>query len=166
MTFSGNFGSRISIEQAAVAREISQFKFFKMGNDNYFMGWHTTSISKRTSELKLDLPKFYPDQMPELFVTSPRTLWKYGGGTINSIGLSHAFHTQENGPNGCVQICHFKYNNWDASKNCVGVFFKGMLWLEAYDVHLITGKDIATILDIWKRSLNYGKGTRKGSTDY
>ena len=162
MTFSGSFDLRMRIEQAAVARELPQFEFFQKWNDNCFMGWHTTLTSRRNFQLKLILSKFYPDQMPKLYVTHPRTLWKHGGGTTNSIGVSHAFHTRGNGPDGCVQICHFSDSSWDASKNCVGILFKGILWLEAYDVHLITGMDIATILNKWKKEFKLWERNKKG----
>ena len=146
------YSSRIKVEQAIMAKELPQFKLFNFGSKRYFTGWHTTTTGRHRYQLRLVLPKWYPDQMPKLYVTSPRILRKYGRGTINSmVGVSHAFHIQEKGADGCVQICHFMSASWDASKTCVGIFFKGILWLEAYEVHLSTGMDIAEILDQWKR---------------
>ena len=141
---------RLQVEKGIMARELPQFIFFEIGNDSYFQGWHIVSTGL-LYQLKLVLSEWYPDQMPSLYVTYPLILWKYGGNTINSEGVSHAFHTFSNGPNGCVQICHFKSENWDASKTCVGVLFKGILWLEAYAMHFVTGMTIADILEQWKR---------------
>jgi len=147
---------RLQLERRIMARELPQFMFYRFGNEAYFQGWHGVS-SGLLFQLKLVLWEWHPDQMPSLYVSYPLILWKYGGNTINSEGVSHAFHTLSNGPNGCVQICHFKSEHWDASKTCVGVFFKGILWLEAYAVHLVTGMTIADILDEWKRRAIWGE---------
>ena len=64
-------------------------------------------------ELEVHLSRDYPDEMPKLYVISPTSLPKHGNqGTVNSCGLSHDFHTRPNGPNGCVQICHFHSSAW------------------------------------------------------
>lgn len=182
---------RLQLEKEAMQNELYHFKLYQSGNDIYFKGRHITSTTRKSFQLKLVLPKGYPDRMPNLYVLSPKTLWKrincrktnpfkvviplpiresvislasrktiISTGfdndlgiieTINSVGSSHAFHTLSNGPDGCVQICHFKSEFWDASKTCVGVLFKGLLWLEAYDIYLKTDMSIASILSNWKR---------------
>ena len=150
---------RLQLERAITAKELPQFQFYEMGGDRYFEGWQRTSTGGLYL-LKLVLSAWYPDQMPSLYVTYPLILWKYGGNTINSEGVSHAFHTLNNGPWGCVEICHFKRENWDASKTCVGILFKGILWLEAYGVHFVTGMSIADILKEWERRQRWdGKKT-------
>lgn len=147
-----DFKSRLQFEKSIMQNEMPQFLLYQTGNANYFYGCQTTTTLGLLYTLKLTIPTWYPDEMPSLFVVSPLTLPKYGGlGTINNEGISHAFHTQENGPGGCVQICHFQHDYWDASQTCVGVFVKGILWLEAYETHLRTGKDSAEILKNWKR---------------
>jgi hypothetical protein len=143
--------SRTREEKKIIAKELPQFKLFKVGNKIYFEGWHTTTTSRLNFQLKLPVPIGYPDVAPALYVTYPSILRKYGGGTINSIGISHAFHTFGKGPGGCVEICHIGTGNWDASKTCVGILFKGMLWCEAYAVHLRTGLNISEILENWRR---------------
>jgi len=145
------FKSRIQMENAIMILKMPQFKHYHRGGLSSFMGWQKTSAGNHQYQLKLSLPAWYPDETPSLYVISPQTLWKYGGATVNSVGTSHAFHTLENGPGGCVQICHFNPENWDASKTCVGVFIKGILWLEAYEMHLVSGMNIAEILKQWKR---------------
>lgn len=144
--------SRLELERAILEREMPQFQLFGLESERYFLGWHTTRISQLRCQLKLVIPSAYPDAMPSLYVSSPKTLLKHGNlGTINWEGTSHAFHTLQNGLAGCVQICHFKPELWDASKTCVGVLIKGLIWLEAYDAHIVTGRNIADILDEWKR---------------
>ena len=140
--------SRLGLEKALVSRELPQFQIYKSGDKVYFKGWQKTSYRSQDYQLKLALPRWYPDDMPSLSVIYPKILPKYGSmRTVNAEGTSHAFHTLSNGPGGCVQICHFKQEMWDASKTCVGVLMKGIMWLEAYERHLRTGKTIAEIID-------------------
>ena len=51
-------------------------------------------------------------------------------------------HTLSNGPNGEVQICHWRDDRWHSGITFNRVLMKAMLWLEAYDQHLSTGYDI------------------------
>jgi hypothetical protein len=136
-----------------MAEEMPQFRLFQTRSGAYyFRGWQKTTVGETNYELKLLIPTLYPDEMPKLYVTSPTALWQHGfRRMVNIEGTSHDFHTLENGPGGCVQICHFKTALWDASRTCVGVFAKGLLWLEAYEVHLRTGRSITDTLSQWKR---------------
>ena len=145
MTLQG-FEQRIQIEKAIMSKEMPQFKPFRNGGEHYFEGWYSTSTGNRY-QLRLVLPAHYPDKQPNLYVISPRILPQYGEGTINSQPSSHQFHTSPNGPGGCVQICHFSTDTWDASCTAVGVMIRGLLWLEAYSLHLLNGKTIADILE-------------------
>lgn len=136
---------RLNLERQLLARELPQFSLRTNGNGAYVTGWQGTSRSGRRYELKLVLPEYYPDEEPELFVVSPHILRKRRGGTVNDEGTSHAFHTLDNGPCGCVKICHDK-DGWDASKTCVSVMMKAICWLEGYEAHLATGRDIADFM--------------------
>jgi hypothetical protein len=160
------FKTRLHSEEAIMVKEMPQFRLYQMNHERYFEGYHTTSTNSKCYKLKLAIPDYYPDEMPKLYIVSPSLLFcrfrdvqtiialgmSYGLQTINSMGITHAFHTLENGPGGCVQICHFKSALWDASKTCIAVLMKGILWLEAYEVYLNTGMDISTVLNKWKRS--------------
>lgn len=140
---------RIQIERAYMAREFPQFMFYQYRDTAYFQGWHTTSYG-HLYQLKLLLPERYPDQIPELYVTYPFPLRRYDGMPIP--GISHDFHTIGNRSDG-VKICHFNDASWDASKTCVGVFCKGIIWLECHSQHLVTGGTIAEILNRLERRL-------------
>jgi hypothetical protein len=147
--------SRIRLEQAIVSHELPQFRLYDLGNDVYFEGWQATSSKFNRYRLKVVLPLWYPDDMPCLYISYPQVFYRQGyRGTINSEGTSHAFCTSANGPRGCIQICHSSQSDWDASKTCVGVLMKGILWLEAYETYLSTGRNIAEIMDIWKKEVS------------
>jgi len=146
--------ARLNYEKRIMAEYLPQFQLYRSGVNPYFNGYYTTPTNKKSFNLKVNILPWYPDEMPELYVTSPLNLYTCKGfDTINSKGISHEFHTLSNGPNGCVQICHFKTENWDASKTCIGVLFKGILWVQAYEMHLVTRKSIADILENWKRRM-------------
>ena len=134
---------RLYLERQLLARELSQFSLHLDDDIAYVIGWQGTSRRSKRYQLVLVLPEYYPNEKPELFVTSPRVLQRHGSwGTVNDMGTSHAFHTLDNGPGGCVHICHDD-GGWEASKTCVSVLMKGVCWLEAYEAHLATGRNIA-----------------------
>ena len=134
---------RLALERQILARELPQFYFYNMTGNTYVTGWQGTSSGYCNYLLNLDLGPGYPDVMPRLYVDSPKTLWTYQNrGTINSMGLSHDFHVLGTDSAGCVEICHTKGELWDPTMTCVAVMMKGIVWLEAYDAHLCTGRPI------------------------
>jgi len=147
-----SISQRILDEKALLEKTLSQFKLHRIGNEWCFIGWQTASIRNWKFQLMVPIPKYYPDQMPEQYVIVPTVLNKYGGGTINEKECSHDFHTGKRGPQGCVTICHYRESTWDASHTCLGIFTKGILWIEAYASHLVTGCTIADILDKWTKN--------------
>ncbi len=146
------FKNRILVEKAVMSKIFPGARFSWEGNSCKFELWYTTTASGNQYLLSLKLSEYFPDSMPELYVISPVTLWKHGySSSINSLGVSHDYHTNSNGPGGCVQICHFKSEYWDASKTSVAVFVRGLIWLESYDIHLKTGMSINEIISNLKR---------------
>ena len=144
---------RLQFEQKIVARHYPEFHLHFLLNETYFAGSYTTTTSGKHYVIRLDIPIFYPDEMPRLYVINPQTLWENGyKGKINDVGISHSYHTNENGHGGCVQICHTY--SWDASHSCLEVLLKAKLWLEAYDKHFKTGMTICEILEKVERRLS------------
>lgn len=135
---------RLAVEQKLLAKYMPDFRFYDPRGDTYVEGWAQTRGGK-SFKLKVMLPPEYPYAKPSLYVMSPVTLPRHGGqGTVNDVGCTHSFHTLENGPDGCVQICHTR--GWDASITLVKVLLKGIVWMEAYSAHLRTGCEIADYL--------------------
>jgi hypothetical protein len=52
-------------------------------------------------------------------------------------------HTLANGPRGEVQICHWRDDRWHSAITLNKVMIKVVLWLEAYEQYLSSGKAIA-----------------------
>jgi len=145
-----NFESRLRTEEAIMAKKLPQFKLLHKNAQYYFEGWYSTSTGDRF-QLRLVFTTHYPDEMPRLYVVSPKNLRKYSQGFINLEASSHEFHTSPNGLGGCVQICHFSRDSWDASCTAVSAMIRGLLWLEAYSLHLLNGKSIADNIEEAKK---------------
>ena len=136
---------RLALEEKLLLKYMPGFYFYDKMGATYISGCYRPNGASREYEIRIDIPFDYPYEKPELFIISPVILWKHGNrGTVNDEGVSHAFHTLEAGHGGCVQICHTL--DWDASLTCVKVILKAILWCEAYEGHLQTGKDIAEFL--------------------
>ena len=52
-------------------------------------------------------------------------------------------HTLTPSTNGMVQICHWRDNRWHSGIVLQKVFLKGLIWIEAYEQHIATGRDLA-----------------------
>jgi len=134
---------RLAFEESILRKYMSNFQFYNRAGDTFIEGWMTTNAGK-SYKIRVQLPPNYPFEEPDVYIVSPRTLWKYRHqGTINDAGLSHGFHTAPS-CNGYVRICHTKY--WSASDTCLRVLIKVALWLEAYEGHRRTGRRIADYL--------------------
>lgn len=134
---------RMDLESRNLQQELPQFTlYYDRYLTPYVIGMVTTTVDRNLYELKLDIGPSCMDRKPKLYVTYPKVLKGYRWHkSINQRGASHAFHTWENGPGGCVQICHSRY--WDASKCCIDICLRGILWVELYDAYLRDGRSIA-----------------------
>ena len=133
---------RLAFERRLLERKMPQFRFYDLTGNTYIAG-HARTNSGRSYGVRVELPPDYPFDEPSLFITSPRRLPTDCGGSVNDEGTSHAFHTHDNN-GGYVRICHT--GSWDASRTCIQVLTKVHLWLEAYEGHLRTGRDLANFL--------------------
>jgi len=78
-----------------------------------------------------------------MYVNYPNPLKMANGAPISSLGVSHKMHTLAPDANGMVQICHWRDARWHSAIVLQKVFLKGLLWIEAYEQHLATGRDLA-----------------------
>ena len=100
-----------------------------------------TTNANKSYTLRVQIPADFPNSVPILLVTKPsRPLRKKDGG---SLGFEdHSWGTHD----GFTQICHYKPCLWSAENTLYEIFMKGLIWLEAYDAHLSTGKPIRNFL--------------------
>lgn len=140
-----NLIERLTYEnQVLIADGMGQFQVYRGDNGGYYLwGEHQTNAGNLYS-LGAPLPSGFPETRPPLYIYRPNPLRGFGNvRTISSYGLSHAMHTLQSGPNNEVQICHWRPDRWHSGITLNKVMLKAILWLEAYEQHISTGKDIA-----------------------
>ena len=139
---------RLRLEQAILQKDgLTQFDIYLDESMNQYYLWGTQKTNAGGSfVLWIPIPAYYPTQRPPLYIARPRVLGRYGGRTVNELGVSHDMHTLGNGPNGEVQICHWRDDRWHPGLTLNKVMLKGLIWLEAYEQHLATGQTIASFV--------------------
>ena len=137
---------RIDFEEVLAKEYVPCFKKYTRRGIHFFSGWITATKLKRRYKLRLVLPPEYPfGGAPRMFIVSPRVLHMYGGqGTINSLGISHAFHTVSDGPGDQIEISYT--GSWDASCTCLMAIIKSIAWISGYEEHVRTERDIKDVL--------------------
>ena len=136
---------RMVVENEILQREgFDQFTvYYNRDSDAYWAVGNATSNSGRQYRLYIPLPSGYPHQRPPMYVTEPNPLKMFDGSLLSGQGVSHAMHTLTPHANGWPQICHWRDARWHAGIVLQKVFLKGLLWIEAYEQHLTTGRPLA-----------------------
>lgn len=136
---------RLALEHQVLQREgFDQFSVYHYASDDSYSASGTASAnSGRQYRLWIPIPSGYPNQRPPMYVTSPDPLRMFDGSLVSSLGVSHQMHTLTPLSNGWPQICHWRDTRWHSGILLQKVFLKGLLWIEAYEQHLATGRSIA-----------------------
>jgi hypothetical protein len=136
--------NRMAVEHQILQREgFDQFSVWhQKSDDSYYASGYATSSSGKKYYLYCPLPSGFPLQRPPLYLTEPKPLLTADGTCITALGVSHNMHTLT--PLGdMVQICHWRDPRWHSGIVLQKVFLKGLLWIEAYEQHLATGRPLA-----------------------
>jgi ubiquitin-protein ligase len=137
---------RLAQEEAALRSFMPGFQFYNRFTGTY-VGGDWMSNTNRQYQIRIYVPKAYPDDIPHTYVTSPSPLYGYGvGNRIEAYGDSHSMHTWKTDQPGWVKICIVRPEDWSAAYSLVKVLRKAMLWLTAYECHLDDGTPIANFL--------------------
>lgn len=136
---------RLATEHQILQNEgFSQFSVYHQADgDIYYASGTATSSSGQNYRLWMPIPSGFPTQRPPLYIRDPNPLRMASGASISALGVSHAMHTLTPHDNGYVQICHWRDARWHSGIVLQKVFLKGLLWIEAYEQHLATGRDLA-----------------------
>lgn len=135
---------RIEQEQIILQRYFAKrFVFVGLNTINPYVDLGLQSNSKKVYRIRVELPSDYPNSLPKVFMTLPKPLRNHAGSPITEV--SHAMHTLSPS-NGDVQICHYKPGNWNPNVTIYKIALKVRIWIEAYEGHLRTGKDIDSFL--------------------
>jgi hypothetical protein len=135
---------RLGLEHEVLQGEgFDQFSvYYDRSADTYYAEGTATASSGRQYRLYVPIPSGYPNECPPMYVTDPNPLRMANGGLISALGVSHEMHTLTP-RNGWVQICHWRTERWHSKILLMQVFLKGLVWLEAYEQHLATGRPLA-----------------------
>lgn len=137
--------NRIVIEHEVLHREgFDQFSVYQdRSADTYWALGTASTNSGHQYRLYSPLPSGYPYQRPPLYVIEPCPLRMFDGSLVTAQGVSHQMHTLTPHSNGWVQICHWRDARWHSGILLQKVFLKALIWLEAYEQHLSTGRPLA-----------------------
>lgn len=103
-----------------------------------------TCSNDKEYTLRVYLPSDFPNSCPSMIVSSPpKCLKRKNGSSLNH--SSREDHTLSS-KDGCTQICHCRANSWRNDYSLYDVITKGLVWLEAYEVHLQNGYPLNTYL--------------------
>lgn len=136
---------RLALEHKVLQEEgFDQFSvYWYRSTDSYEASGVASSNSGRAYSLAIPIPSGYPQQRPPMYLTDPCPLLMADGSRISALGTSHNMHTLSPSSSGQVQICHWRDNRWHSGILLRKVFLKGLLWIEAYEQHLKTGRPLA-----------------------
>ena len=136
---------RLYLEDQLLLREgFDQFRVYHHADgDSYSAAGTATTNSGHNYFLYAPIPSQFPQQRPPLYITTPESLRMANGSLVSSVGVSHQMHTLTPHALGWPQICHWRDARWHAGILLHKVFLKALIWLEAYEQHLATGRPLA-----------------------
>lgn len=135
---------RLAVEKKAIDKYFPNFEVKDPLENTYWIG--TIVTNKGTQYIvRINIPVQYPEQPPKTYIVSPHPLYTFDGTNLLDIGTSHKMHTFES-TNGYVQMCLYRSECWSAEYTLISCLKKARIWLEAYDEHLDTGKEMCDIV--------------------
>lgn len=134
---------RLQMEKMVLARKLpsSAYVFKDMGTSNPYVVIGTITNSKNVYTIRIDLDSF-PNSVPKAFVT--KMLFNKDGNRMDSASASMHTLTSEHG---FTRICHYGTNSWTPMVSIYKIYIKCRLWLEMYEAHLRSGKNIDYFLN-------------------
>ena len=112
------------------------YRFMDMGTSKPYLVIAARTNRHNVYTLRIELDKF-PNEIPKVFVT--RMLYMRSGSEMD--GVSASMHTLSS-EHGWTRICHYGSQAWSPKVTLFKIYAKCRLWLEAYEGHLATGRDI------------------------
>jgi hypothetical protein len=136
---------RLVLEHEILQREgFTQFAvYYERSDDSYYAAGYVNSNAGYRYRLWIPIPVGYPQQRPPMYITEPHPLLMRDQTPVSALGVSHKMHTLTPLANGMVQICHWRDNRWHSGIVLQKVFLKGLIWIEAYEQYIATGRDLA-----------------------
>lgn len=136
---------RLVLEHEVLQREgFTQFSVYQdKVADTYYAAGVTLSNAGYKYRLYISIPSGYPHECPSMYITDPLPLLMADRTPLTRLGVSHQMHTLAPSTNGMAQICHWRPARWHSGILLQKVFLKGLIWIEAYEQHIDTGRPLA-----------------------
>ena len=100
--------------------------------------------NKRKYVLRVHISNDFPNSCPSVVVISPNGILRRANGSFlrTASRNDHVLPSKD----GFTQICHFRSHIWMGDATLSQVVKKGVIWLEAYELHLQTGDPLDKFL--------------------
>ena len=138
---------RLRIEAQILERHFPGRHAFRdaLGPGGGFLDLDLRSSAGRLYRVRMDLQPDYPAAVPRVFLRDPRDLVTREGWSLVEQSPSHRMHTLQP-VDGCLQLCHYRRENWHSNVTLYKVALKCLLWIEAFENHLKTGRPLVDYL--------------------
>ena len=133
--------ARLNMEQQILNKYFSKrHGFVGIGSSDAYVDLGLKSNSGKVYRFRIMLSQF-PQAVPKVFLIFPKGIPDKNGNTLSSLGWSHEMHLLTP-MDGNPQICHYKSENWSELVTIYKIGVKLRIWMEAYEGHLRTGRDL------------------------
>lgn len=114
----------------------SAYRFMDMNTSHPYIVMAARTNAGNIYTLRIELAEF-PTDIPRAFVT--KMLYTRTGTAMDSPSASMHTLTSEHG---WTRICHYGNASWTPYVSIYKIYVKCRLWLEMYELHLKTGKNM------------------------
>jgi len=135
--------ARLKIETTILDRFMpGRYRFVKLQSPSeaHLLAALRTSAGN-SYQVMILLKDDYPACVPRAYLMGPERLKTHRGKLLASLETSHDMHLLDP-RNGMPRLCHYKPENWHPNVTLYKVALKCLIWLEAYENHMLTGKPI------------------------
>ena len=103
-----------------------------------------TLSNEKKHVLRVYISNDFPNSCPSVVVISPSGILRRANGSLLGAASrrDHILPSRD----GYTQICHFRSDIWMGDATLSQVVKKGVIWLEAYELHLRTGDPLDKFL--------------------
>lgn len=131
--------------------ELKSFSYGKMKRLSIFGNEKRVEVEVFCSEgttyiLRLYIPPDFPKSCPSMVVIAPDGILRRRDHSL--LGFESRQDHVLSSKDGYTRISHFSTNNWGGNITLLQVVEKGLVWLEAYEMHLRNGGSIDRFLQV------------------
>ncbi len=135
---------RLQVERQILKKYFPSFQWHNQAERKYtrIEGQLQTNRSNRFG-IRVYVPPKYPYELPDMVITTPNPIRDYHYRDLRDYGASSEMHLLST-RDGYARICH--YREWEPNLTLYYVLLKGRIWLEAFEGHKQTGKELSAYL--------------------